>query len=262
MPKGSKPIRILHLSDLHLRKTSYFQKNFLPKLNPSNYDFVVVTGDFISSNDGIDIFLNYCSNLTSLPGFYVFGSNDYYKPVFKNPLSYLIRNSSNARRGEELDWKKLDCSLQKCGWINLTHKKQVLDIEGNRIELRGTDDAHLERDSYFAIKGSPEEKCFSILVTHAPYLRLLNSAIKDEIQLVLAGHTHGGQIRLPWFPESKALTTNCDLPTSMSRGLTKLSEKTWLHVSAGLGSSPFTPIRFACPGEVTRITLVSESNDS
>ena len=262
LPKGKEEIRILHFSDLHLtpyRRQEIRDIKSWASLKP---DFVISTGDFLAHKDAVNTVIHSLGDLLNVPGLYVFGSNDYYAPRMKNPFSYLKRDDGRRKLGTELPFKELDSRLSAHGWKNLNTSKLLIDIKGVKIEARGTDDAHLERDSYFAIKGSPEEKCFSILVTHAPYLRLLNSAIKDEIQLVLSGHTHGGQIRLPWFPESKALTTNCDLPTSMSRGLTKLSEKTWLHVSAGLGSSPFTPIRFACPGEVTRITLVSESNDS
>jgi predicted MPP superfamily phosphohydrolase len=78
---------------------------------------------------------------------------------------------------------------------------------------------------------------------------------KDNLDLIFAGHTHGGQIRLPWFNGSKALTTNCDLPNWRSRGLTKLSTKPWVNVSAGVGYSPYAPIRFACPPEVSLITI-------
>ena len=97
----------------------------------------------------------------------------------------------------------------------------------------------------------------SIGVTHAPYKRILNFMSQDKVDLIFAGHTHGGQIRLPWFGDSKALTTNCDLPLWRSRGLTKIAYQPWLNVSAGMGTSPFARIRIACPSEITYIKLVS-----
>jgi predicted MPP superfamily phosphohydrolase len=76
----------------------------------------------------------------------------------------------------------------------------------------------------------------------------------DRVPLVLAGHTHGGQLAIPGWG---ALVSNCDLSPRRAKGLSRHSESTWLHVSAGLGTSPYAPIRFACHPEATLLTLVS-----
>ncbi len=91
-------------------------------------------------------------------------------------------------------------------------------------------------------------------VTHTPARRLLRAHAADGYQLVLAGHTHGGQLRLPG---AGPLLTNCDLPRWRARGLTR-DGGTWLHVSAGLGSSPYLPVRVACRPEATLLELVAE----
>jgi predicted MPP superfamily phosphohydrolase len=76
----------------------------------------------------------------------------------------------------------------------------------------------------------------------------------DGFALLLAGHTHGGQVRVPFYG---ALTTNCDLPHSMARGLHRWpNSDAWLHVSAGLGTHPTAPVRFACRPEATVLTLI------
>jgi predicted MPP superfamily phosphohydrolase len=80
---------------------------------------------------------------------------------------------------------------------------------------------------------------------------------QDGINLIFAGHTHGGQVRLPWFGGSRSLTTNCDLPNWRSRGLTKEGEQPWLNVSAGMGHNPFTPFRLLCPPEASIIKVCS-----
>ncbi len=80
--------------------------------------------------------------------------------------------------------------------------------------------------------------------------------VADGFGLVMAGHTHGGQLRVPGVG---ALVTNCDLPTRQARGLSTWSSggrEAWLHVSAGLGTSPYAPVRFACRPEATLLTLV------
>jgi predicted MPP superfamily phosphohydrolase len=74
----------------------------------------------------------------------------------------------------------------------------------------------------------------------------------DGFPLLVAGHTHGGQVCVPGYG---ALVTNCDLPRRMASGLHRY-RTSWLHVSAGLGTSPTAPVRFACPPEATLLTLV------
>lgn len=126
-----------------------------------------------------------------------------------------------------------------------------------RIEARGTDDAHLNRDDYSLVAGPAKDCDIAIGVTHAPYLRVLEAMSADNLDMIFAGHTHGGQVRLPWPGGSKALTTNCDLPTWRARGVTRVDGEPWLNVSAGMGTSPFARIRVASPPEVSLITLES-----
>ena len=130
-------------------------------------------------------------------------------------------------------------------------------INDTTIEFRGTDDAHLELDNYSLVSGDPLDCDLAVGVTHAPYLRIIESMARDHVDLILAGHTHGGQVRLPWPGGSKALTTNCDLPNWRSRGVSRVAGEPWLNVSAGMGTSPFSRIRVASPPEVSLITLES-----
>ena len=113
-----------------------------------------------------------------------------------------------------------------------------------------------ELDDYERVSGKKNGE-LSIGVTHAPYRRVLDAMAQDEIDLIFAGHTHGGQVRMPWFGGSRSLTTNCDLPNWRSRGLTKIDSQPYLNVSAGMGYSPFAPFRIFCPSEVSLITLTT-----
>ncbi|QZY53415.1 metallophosphoesterase [Leucobacter tenebrionis] len=92
-------------------------------------------------------------------------------------------------------------------------------------------------------------------VVHAPYQEALGELLDDRVDLILAGHTHGGQVRVPGLG---ALTSNCDLPTAQARGLSvwyDAHHAAFLNVSAGLGNSIYAPVRFACRPEATLITL-------
>jgi len=254
LPTGAGQIRILHFSDLHLtpsRKREIADIKSWAALKP---DLVISTGDFLAHSEGVEVALNALNELLDFPGLYVFGSNDYYAPKFKNPLSYLKKNSGGRNLGEKLPIEEFDRELQNRGWINLNNKKGSISINGLTIDIRGTDDAHLELDEYEKVSGRKSGD-FSIGVTHAPYSRVLDAMAQDEVDLIFAGHTHGGQVRMPWFGGSKSLTTNCDLPNWRSRGLTKIDNQSYLNVSAGMGYSPFAPFRIFCPSEVSLFLL-------
>jgi predicted MPP superfamily phosphohydrolase len=257
LPAGHSPIRILHFSDLHLtpaRKTEIADIKSFANLAP---DLVISTGDFLADMKAVPVVLDALDNLLDIPGLFVFGSNDYFAPKPKNPLKYLLPDHGKRIHGVDLPWPELDSGLQHRGWINLNRSRATITIKGTVIEARGTDDAHLEFDDYSLVAGAPGKCDIAIGVTHAPYLRILEGMARDGLDVIFAGHTHGGQVRLPWPGGSRALTTNCDLPNWRARGLTKFGSEPYLHVSAGMGTSPFARIRVASPPEVSLVTLTA-----
>ena len=261
LPPGQKPIRVLHFSDLHLtpaRKSEITDIQSLINLAP---DLVISTGDFLAHSDAVPVALSALDKLLDLPGLFVFGSNDYYAPKPKNPLKYLLPNHGKRIHGNDLPWPELDTGLQKRGWLNLNRSRATIKIKDTTIEARGTDDAHLEFDDYSIVAGKPAQCDIAIGVTHAPYLRIIDGMAAYGLDAIFAGHTHGGQVRLPLPGGSRALTTNCDLPTWRARGLTKLDGQPYLHVSAGMGTSPFARIRVASPPEVSLVTLIPAPQD-
>lgn len=256
LPAGSPDIRVLHFSDLHLTPHRRRAIDFIRSWRELNPDLIISTGDFLGHKDAVNTALFALDPILDIPGLYVFGSNDYYGPMLKNPFTYLMPDDGTRKLGPKLQTEELDLRLQARGWKNLNRSKLKISIKGLSIEARGTDDAHLQLDQYDLVAGKRDsESSISIGVTHAPYSRILKSMASDNLDLIFAGHTHGGQVRLPWFGGSRSLTTNCDLPNWRSRGLTRFGSEPYLHVSAGLGYNPFTPIRIFCPGEVSIITL-------
>lgn len=260
LPAGKAPIRILHFSDLHLtpkRTTEIADIRSFAKYSP---DLVISTGDFLADMEAVPVVLDALEYLLDIPGLFVFGSNDYYAPKPKNPLKYLLADHGKRVHGEDLPWPELDKGLTERGWKNLNRSRTTLTINGTVIEARGTDDAHLNFDDYASVAGAPGKCDIAIGVTHAPYLRIIDAMAKDGLDAIFAGHTHGGQVRLPMISGSRALTTNCDLPTWRARGLTKFGREPYLHVSAGMGTSPFARIRVASPPEVSLVTLTAKSD--
>ena len=252
LPAGTKPIKILHFSDFHMTPHQRKKQAWIRSLAALKPDCVIVTGDFLAHTEVVADVLRSLEAFKEVPGFFVFGSNDYYAPKPKNPLMYLKKDDGARYEGTELPWKDLKAGLESWGWKDLTHLKIATSINKINFEFRGVDDAHLFRDDYTTIAGRVAKGYIGVGVSHAPYLRILEAMADDSVALTFAGHTHGGQVCVPL---KGALVTNCDLDTARAKGL-HLYNNMWLHISAGLGTNPYTPFRFACKPEATLARLV------
>ncbi len=259
LPNGSGPLRVLHLSDLHITPKQKRKINWVRSLSKLDPDLVVVTGDFMAHKNAVPAVLTALGDLVKKPGLFVLGSNDYYAPYIKNPFMYFDKNREIKAEGKELPTKDLVNSLMDNGWFDLDNQQFRLTVNGISIHARGTDDPHINKDRYDLVAGPFDSFGLALGVTHAPYRRILEKFANDKADLVLAGHTHGGQICIPFYG---ALVTNCDLSTRKAKGLSSFEvndHKTLLHVSAGVGTSPFTPIRLACRPEATLLTLTAKN---
>ena len=259
LPAGAAPIRVLHLSDLHLLPSQRRKRDWVRSLAELEPDLVVDTGDNISAMDAVPALLDALEPLLHLPGVFVLGSNDYYAPRPKNWSRYLRRSTELPHvEGPRLPTGDLVRGLVDAGWADLTNARATRQVAGRTLEFVGVDDPHLEWDRYDDVAGPPSAGAdLTIGVAHAPYRRTLDAMVGDGFPLVLAGHTHGGQLCVPGYG---ALVTNCDLPRHQAKGLSRWREplglESWLHVSAGLGTSPYAPLRFACHPEASLLTLV------
>ncbi len=259
---GERPLRVLHISDLHLSTDRGSLVRWVDSLAALRPDLVVTTGDNLSQPQALTMVSDAYSRLFDVPGVFVFGSNDYFAPTPVNPLRYLGMARKPKPQREELPHRELRAMLVQRGWHDVEHQRVELEVDGRLVEVRGTKDAHLELDAYEEVAGPPDPAAvLSIGVTHAPYLRLLDAMTADGLDLLMAGHTHGGQVCVPFYG---ALTTNCDLDTARVKGLSSHTyggHTAALHVSAGLGTSPYAPYRFACRPEATLLTLVARGTN-
>ena len=251
---GSTPLRVLHLSDIHMRPQQRHKQAWLRELARWDPDLVVNTGDNLSHPKAVPAVVQSLGDLLAVPGVFVFGSNDYFAPTLKSPAKYLT-DPDHRVHGEPLPWQDLRAAFNERGWLDLTHTRREFEVAGLTIAAAGVDDPHLGRDRYDTIAGPPNPRAnLSMGVTHAPYTRVLDRFAADGYQLIMAGHTHGGQLCLPFYG---ALVTNCDIDRTRAKGVSKWGSDTALHVSAGIGTSPFAPARFCCRPEATLLTLVA-----
>jgi uncharacterized protein len=252
LPADQRPLRILHISDIHLTPSQHKKLDWLRSLAELQPDLVVNTGDNLAHQHAIEPLLEALDPLLERPGVFVMGSNDYYAPRPKNPARYLLPDDRPRNLIVELPWEDLRDGFAKAGWTDLSNRRARLDADGREIEFVGVDDPHIDRDRYDQVAGPVDVGAdLSIGVTHSPEPRVLDRMAADGYQLLMAGHTHGGQLRLPGYG---AIVTNCGLDRHRARGLSR-HDNARLHVSAGLGTSPYAPVRFACPPEATLLTL-------
>jgi predicted MPP superfamily phosphohydrolase len=258
LPTDAEPLRLLHLSDLHMTQHQGRKARWLNELADAvEPDITVVTGDFLADLQAVPIVLEALAGLLARPGAFVLGSNDYYAPRLVNPLGYLLRPSELHPRRPEMPWGDLVAGLREAGWSDLSNASAVLGLGRSDVvvALRGVDDPHIERDRYDDVAGPfPSEAAVRIGVAHAPYLRILDAMAADGADVMLAGHTHGGQVCLPG---GRAIVTNCDLDPARASGLSH-HHGAYLHVSPGLGTAPSAPIRLFCPPRAVVLTLVGK----
>jgi predicted MPP superfamily phosphohydrolase len=258
LPAGSEPLRILHLSDLHITARQRNKHDWIRGLAVLRPDLVVNTGDTLSDPDGIPAVLLSLEPLFDFPGVFVPGNNDYYAPRPKNPLRYFGPPPDPlVHTTPPLPWPDLAAAMSDTGWRDLTHVRTCLTVGGREVALAGLDDPHLRRARYERIAGPADAGALVRLgVLHSPEPSLLAAFAGDGYDLVLAGHTHGGQVRLPFGP---AIVTNCGIERTRARWLHRWDERMYFHVCAGLGTNPFMPIRFCCRPEATLLTLAPRS---
>jgi len=270
LPEGAEPVRVLHISDVHLTPERHRLMSWIRCLDALEPDLVVNTGDSIASPQAVGPFLDSLGPLLERPGVFVYGSNDLYSPRPKNPLRYLWETSARAnnRTVPDLPWAELGAGMAAAGWMDANNRRGRIKAGVLDIEVGGVHDSHRGRDRYEDIAGATDPAAdLRLAVMHSPEPRVMDLFAADGYDLLLAGHTHGGQICLPLYG---TLVTNCGLDRRRARGLHRHPQfppaggqgsgqadaQPWLHVSAGLGTSPWAPARLACRPEASLLTLV------
>lgn len=252
-PVGRTDFRILHVSDLHMLAHQKLKQKWVAALDLLEPDLVVNTGDNLGEREAVPGVLRALGPLLRRPGVFVFGSNDYYAPHPVNPVNYLL-GRKNPPSDVDLPWQGMRAAFLEHGWADVTHRRTDFTVDGLRLAVGGVDDPHLDRDDYAALGGGPNPDAdLALGLAHAPEPRVLDQFAADGYQLVMSGHTHGGQLCLPG---GHAVITNCGIDRSRVAGLSRWSERMWLHVTNGLGTSKYVPFRVFCRPSATLVHVV------
>ncbi len=264
-PAARGVLRVLHVSDLHLLPGQRRVQRFLDAAGDLGHDLVVATGDLLGSAESVDEAVDLLVRLRGdRPGLAVLGSNDRYGPMPLDLRKYFAPGPRPAlrRHGPPLDVDRLTKGLEDGGWQLADNRRLTVATRAGEIDVAGLGDPHIDLDDPTLVDWAapgPAAPALRLGVVHAPYLRALDALERHGADLVLAGHTHGGQVRLPGIG---ALSSNCDLPVGRARGLSRAGQGAWLHVSAGLGHARTAPFRFACRPEATLLDVVAPAQDS
>ncbi|MEV8267048.1 metallophosphoesterase [Microbacterium sp. NPDC076911] len=269
LPVGASPIRVLHLSDAHMAPWQHHKQRWISRLAALKPDLIVNTGDNLGHSEGLYGIRTAFATLQGIPGVYVHGSNDHAAPSPRNPFKYFTGPSKVTVAEEPLDTGALDAYFtDELGWLPLNNAAHTITVNDTVIDTFGISDAHrgwdrldLLPDALEKMRATSDAK-LTLGVTHAPYRAVLDEFTDLGADALFAGHTHGGQVRLPGYG---ALVANCDIPLGQARGLSTWSHggrSVPLNVSAGLGHSIFAPVRFACRPEASLITLLPRTSVS
>ncbi|GLU47196.1 metallophosphoesterase [Nocardiopsis ansamitocini] len=254
---GSDRVRVLHLSDAHLTPGRRMLMDWIRGLDAYEPDLVVNTGDSLASADSVAPFIDALGPLLDRPGLFVYGSNDLFSPQLKNPARYLWRSSKtdyNKRTVPDLPWRDLGAAMSDAGWLDLNNHKGHVKAGTANIAVAGIHDSHIKLDRYEKVAGPADRTAdLRLGVMHSPEPANIDRFTADGYDLLLAGHTHGGQICMPFYG---TLVTNCGIDRRRAWGLSR-NGASWLHVSGGLGTSPYAPVRFCCRPEASLLDLVA-----
>lgn len=221
-------LKIAHLSDLHTRqRLGYREQSLIDRVNGLKPDLIFITGDFLRTEGEVNATISLISSLHPSIGMYgVFGNTDYYRMNIEGFAAQLSAAGIHILRNESRD----------------------ITLPGGRVlHLAGVDDpvtgkADLEK----ALKGVPQNEPV-LLLAHSP--DIFTRAVLAGVNLTLVGHTHGGQVGIPFLVSSYSYANRYPI----MQGIVQAGKST-MYINRGIGTTSY-PIRFFCRPEIAVIDV-------
>jgi predicted MPP superfamily phosphohydrolase len=228
LPAGTPPIRIVHLSDLHCTGDDFLESQVPGLIGPLRPDLILLTGDYLGSERGVKNLRTLLCSLRCPEGLFgVLGNHEIWDTPGWDPFE-----------GTPV--------------VHLNNALRCLSIRGNRVCLVGIR-VESEEEGVPLLKETSADD-INIVLYHYP--DLIDRIASKQVDLLLAGHTHGGQIALPFFG---AIVTLSKGWKRYERGLYRVGEG-YLYVNRGLGTD-LPPIRFFARPEIAVIDLIPPRPD-
>ena len=240
--KLKTPITILHLSDIHFVKNLGSKRFFFQKLSILNPDLIFLTGDIIDNEGGIETAAQTISGLRARYGtFLVLGNHDYYDYRAIDNVRYHLGLGKTAINRNNIS--RFISEMKRVGVHVLVNGSARFQVHGMPVFIGGTDDPVTQRVDFERTLHDMTPETLNILLIH--HLDGLLKLSHHGIDLVFAGHTHGGQIRFPFLGP---LFCETKLPRRYVEGLHRYKDMT-VFVSRGMGAGRSIFPRFACRPE-------------
>lgn len=239
LPLGTDPIKVLHISDLHVERLTNREARVLELAREARPDLIVISGDYVnlSYNRDPETLRQVQQLLSQLSAPYGVFATLGSPPV-------------DLRETVVPIFEGLNITLLRHGW------QQVNLGNGRNLTVMGMDCSHdlpVDAGRLARLVASAPDDAPQLLVYHSP--ELMPEAVEHQIDLYVCGHTHGGQVRLPLIGP---LFTSSQLGRRFVMGLYRYG-RTTLYVSRGIGLEGLSAprVRFLCPPEMTLFTLMS-----
>lgn len=246
-------LRILHLSDLHLCEPESHKLDFLAGLDLASFDLVVLTGDIFENYSGLKYADKILSARPRLGAYAVLGNHDCYDyNMLHKTFGRIWRRHRHPKQFR--DTRPIVDALESCGFVVLRNTAVNIPEEG--LHIVGIDYPTMEDGALEELLRQAPNTHLKIVLQHVPFR--LKRLERLGVDLALAGHTHGGQVRVPGIG---ALITDSELPRHEASGIVWRG-KTAIHVSRGLGADPRSNIRLFCPPAATALIVRSSKLSS
>lgn len=245
------PVRILHLSDTHFLKTTKALEKFFDELARESVDLVFLTGDIIERIGALREGVGLLKKLKPAAGFYaVFGNHDYYDIRFWDALRFAFTRKLAAVRVQRVSL--IERAFLEAGIRILRNETALVRVRGTDILVHGLDDPVTRHADVSKIQTSIDERKINVLLSHS--VDILREIGGGRLDVVFSGHTHGGQVCLPfWGP----LMVYSEMGRRFVSGMNRY-RGTYCSVSRGLATDRFLSIRLLCRPEAILLTLEPE----
>jgi uncharacterized protein len=227
MPAG-RSLRLVQLSDLHLRECNDYFQGIAAQVNRLQPDLILLTGDYVDRNRNLDGVLEFLGQLRAAHG--------------------IVAVQGNWEYWARIEGDRLRRRFDRVGVRLLINQRHDVTLSGAPVSILGVD-YPASGDQVAHMRRIANRKRINILLSHVP--AFAHDLLGDGIALILCGHTHGGQVRLPLLPPLYLPRFSGPFVSGLYHTETAGLP---LYVSRGLGTSTL-PIRFMCPPEITLVEL-------